>query len=369
MSKAASQAYLAAWAAFLLIAACRPAPQGPAIIGYAVGAFGDQAVRVARDEITATQRAGAPAIVIVYDSAAPSDSPEEEILRAQRFVALRGLVAVVGPGGSRAALAVAPVYNDAGVPHIPPTSTSRLIAQAGRWTFALAPNDSVEGAFIARFVAERMGARRIALFYQNDEYGSGIRDGVRAALDARGVEVLYESPVDTTADFTSRVEVALTAGRPDVVVSGARWIETATIARLFARTGTVRVVAADGALVPDLGSRAGRAGDSIYIATFWSAEAGDSLSRAFVERYRRLVGQEPNGSAALNHDAMMMIVQAVREVGADRGAIRNWLLSLGRERPPYHGITGPIGFGLVAPGRLVMVRLAGGRPTLVADAR
>jgi hypothetical protein len=40
----------------------------------------------------------------------------------------------------------------------------------------------------------------------------------------------------------------------------------------------------------------------------------------------------------------MLLAEAVKTVGTDRGRIREYLLSLGRTRPPFHGLTGPIDF-------------------------
>lgn len=340
----------------VVLAACRRPDS--ATIGYSVGAFGTNAVRVARDEIDSTRRPGDPAITIRFDSLASSDAPEVAIPEARHFVRVPDLVAVVGPGGSRIALAVAPVYNDARVPHIPPTATSRLIARAGPWTFPLAPDDSVEGAFIARFVTDSLRAGRVQLFYQNDEYGEGLESGVVAALAARGAAPLYDAPVDATTDFDAAAGAALVHGRPDVVICAARSEETAGIARAFRRRGVaVAVVAGDGALTARLGPLAGPTADSLYVASFWTPAAGDPASRAFVARFRRVLGRTPNGPEALNHDAIMLIVAAVREVGPDRAAIRRWLLSLGRTRPAWPGVTGPVAFGVPEPGRLIMLRL------------
>ncbi|HWP69937.1 MAG TPA: hypothetical protein VNM36_02510, partial [Gemmatimonadaceae bacterium] len=47
---------------------------------------------------------------------------------------------------------------------------------------------------------------------------------------------------------------------------------------------------------------------------------------------------------ALQYDAFMLLAAAVRDVGPDRMAIRNWLESLGRTRQPWIGVTGPIAF-------------------------
>src|SRR5207245_5907500 len=74
-----------------------------------------------------------------------------------------GRVGVVGHGSSRRSLVASSVYNEAGIPQITPTSTSRLLHAVGPWTFMLAPDDSAEGAFMAAFAAERLGARRVSI--------------------------------------------------------------------------------------------------------------------------------------------------------------------------------------------------------------
>jgi len=337
-----------------------------AVIGHAFPSGGAASVAVARDEIATWSRG--PTIEIVYDSVGTLDLADLEVERALRLVAVPGLVGVVGHGGSRASLAAAPVYNDAGIPHVVPTSTSRLLAHAGPWTFALAPDDSVEGVFIADFVADRLGARRVLLFYVNDEYGQGLREGVRAELARRGLAVVDEMPVDPRSDFPTLVEAALLHGAPDAVVVAARWEETGRIARyLAARVPGVPVVAGDGAMrLPALLQHAGPAISSICVATFWLPGSPDSVSQAFAERFRRLNATEPTGPDAMTHDALLLMAHAVREVGPDRGAIARYLQALGRTRPAYRGVTGRITFLPDRAAGFVMARFEGGRAVRVA---
>jgi branched-chain amino acid transport system substrate-binding protein len=324
---------------------------------------GSPSVAVARDQV-ATWPAARPEIRFAFDTVVAGEPADVEIERAQRLAATPGVVGVVGHAGSRGSVAAAPIYNEAGIPHLVPTSTSRLLRRAGRWTFVLAPDDSTEGAFIAEFVVAVLEARRVSVFYNNDEYGEGLRDGVRAHLLPRGVTLLNEVPFSPASDVALLADAALRRGRPDVVISAGRWRETALLTRVMAeRVPGVKVVAGDGAMyLPSLADTAGPALSALYVVDFWTADAGDEASNAFVERYRRVTGSQPLGPQAMSHDALMLLAHAVREVGADRTKIAHYLESLGRERPPYPGITGPIAFG---PGRrpnLVMTRVVEGRP-------
>ena len=347
--------------AALAVAGCHSQARSVAI-GFAFTYHLQTAIAVAREEI-ALRKGQGPRISIVYDSAVAGDPADVEVRRAERLAAVPGIVAVVGHSGSRASLAAAPVYNEAGIVQITPNSTSRLLDSAGPWTFNLAPDDSVEGVFIAAFVAERLRASRVTIYYENDEYGTGLRDGAVAALGQRGVAVLDRVPGDHTSDFRTLVAASLTRGVPDVVVVAGRQLETGSIARVMREQGVPRaVVAGDGALVlPLLTRAAGPAADSLYAVAFWMPDAPDSLSRAFVERYRRAAGELPQSADAMSHDALMLIADAVRAVGPRPAAIRQYLRELGGTRPPYEGVTGRIAFGPLARPRLVMAHLVGGR--------
>lgn len=313
-----------------------------------------------RDELARNPVPGVD-IDLVYDSVVVGDSPEIEVHRAERMSEIPDLVAVVGHGGSRGTLAAAPVYNEARIPQIVPTSTSRLLHDAGPWTFVLAPNDSVEGALLARFAVQGLHAKRISMFYLNDEYGVGLRDGAMLELERMGQQLVDQVPLGSDNDLETLVAASFTRGIPDVLLVAARDEPTGEIARLaVARNPALRVVAGDGALVqPDIARSAGPAGDSIYVAAFWSPDPGSTRDQAYVAQYRAVAGVTPLASATMTRDALMLVVQAIREVGPDRRKIRDWLERLGNQHPPFDGITGAITFRTEARPRLRIVRLQG----------
>ncbi len=347
--------------ALLLVAACGPQPPRHVVIGYAFPGSGQGVVRAAREEIARHPVPGYT-IDVVYDSAVLGDPPDVEAHRAERFAAIPDLVAVVGHGGSRGSLAAAPVYNAARIPQIVPTSTSRLLTGIGPWTFVLSPNDSVEGALLARFAVRGLQARRATIFYVNDEYGVGLRDGALLELERLGTQVVDQVPLGLVNDLPTLLDASFLRGHPDVLIVAHRQGVTGTIARLAQeRIPGMRVLAGDGALaLPLLPDNAGPAADSIYVAAFWYPDSTDARDQAFVESYREATGVTPLASATMSWDAIMLLVQAIREVGADRAAIRRWLERLGVERPAFEGITGAITFRPDAPPRLGIVRLRHG---------
>jgi branched-chain amino acid transport system substrate-binding protein len=361
----------AGWAAglcFLVVlpgaAGCHSSSSASVVIGYALPYRSNSVLPVVRAEVGRWADSGRVTIRFAMDSARSEDAPDVEVKRAEQMAAMPGIVGVVGHSSSRGSLVAAPVYNEARIVQITATSTSRLLRTVGPWTFNLAPDDSAEGAFIGGFVQEWLRARRVSLFFVNDEYGRGLRDGVVAELQRRGVGLTDQIAMDIQSDFPTLVAASLARGKPDAVVVAGRQRETGSIARLLRENGVPRaVVGGDGALVlPVLPEVAGSAADSIYVVAFWLPGDTSSQSRAFVAEYGRLVGAVPQPADAMTYDALLLLATAVRTVGPKPEAVRRYLEELGRGWPPYAGVTGPIRFAGASRPRLLMTRLRSGQP-------
>jgi branched-chain amino acid transport system substrate-binding protein len=292
-------------------------------------------------------------------------------------VKLPNLVGVVGHGDSRASLMTAPIYNESHIPQIVPTGTSLLLKEAGQWTFMIAPDDVAEGAFIGDFVVGHLHARSATIFYQLDEYGRGLRDGVLKSFASRGVRIIDQvafdwlhNPVSVIPefDFPSLVAASLRRGKPDVVVIAGRSREAGEIVRLLhEQTPETRFVCADGVQAEPLFlDGAEFALNLCYLVAFWHHELNDEVSRAYVERFRRFHGRVPFAGEAMTHDAIMVLARAAREVGPNRSAIRKYLTELGATRPAYQGVTGRISFAKDRPARLLMIQVRNGVPVPVA---
>jgi branched-chain amino acid transport system substrate-binding protein len=264
------------------------------------------------------------------------------------------VVAVVGHPGSRDAILGAAVYNARGIPQVVPNATSGRLGHMGPWTFTLVPSDSIEGAFIAHYALDSLRANRVSVLYLGDEYGIGLRDGVRGALLRRGTDVVDDAmlpaegcymPADQPV-FEAIIDAALRRARPDVVVVTSGTAVGWCVANLIHQEAPgAWILFGDGmdgarrvppALVNIVHNR-------VRGVAFWTP-GNDSANRAFVDRVQNAVNRPPDASNALQYDAYMLLAAAVREVGADRDEIRRWLESLGRTREPWPGLTGPIAF-------------------------
>jgi branched-chain amino acid transport system substrate-binding protein len=363
------------WSAALALGVLGCGPHPPGAIGFAYG-IPDSAslVTVLRAELSqardprAPQLATLPAGII---QRSPPGLPAGAVEVAAWIVKVPGIVGAVGPADSRASLLAAPIYAEAGVPQIVPNSTSRLLRDAGPWTFTLSPDDSLEGAFIGAFIVDSLAARSATIFYDEDEYGVGLRDGVQHELDRRGRTVLAALSIRDVCSGTADASIALgvpAAAPPSVVVVATRAADAICIARrVLVRLPRMRFVAGDGVeFNAAYRQEAGAVAQAFYTVAFWDPAAPGESASTFRDRFRSVVGRDPLPTDALIYDAVMVLAEAARRNGGRRAAMRDYLRSLGRSIPPYQGVTGPImlgGAGLVATARpMVMLRAAAAAP-------
>jgi len=350
------------------MAACKQ-PTGAAVIGYAFPRDAQRAALVAASGLPTDTTRGSIRIVGDWDSGGTESTVE--IARAHRLVALPRVMGVVGHAASRGTLITAPIYMEAGIPLLVPTATSSRLWEVGEWIFPMAPNDSVEAAFLGQVAVEGLGATRIAVYFVNTVYGTGIRSAFRRWLAERGRKPVDEVPYVTGADLETLVEASLKRSHPDLALLVGRQAEVAQLAALlYERDPAIRLLAADGAFdqVSTLEETAGPAADSLYLTTFWVPDTTVPAQRDFVRRYRLESGRAPTPFEAMRFDALMVLAQAIQEVGPDRARIRDWLESLGGSRPAYQGVTGEVTFRRGARRNLFLVRLRDGVPVPTPEA-
>lgn len=343
-------------AAAALSAGCRGASE-PVRIGLEIAGRFEPVIALATDSVNAAGGIRGRRVEVVRDTVTGGtwDEAGGDVLRAQSIVA-QGAVAVVGHSGSSGSLQAALVYNRAGIVQVVPTGTSRRLTSAGPWTFQLPPNDSVEGLFIAEFVREHLRARSAVVFYLSDEYGIGLRDGVRGALAGTEVRVLDEVRCDLRSDFGALVDAVVRRGVPDVVIVAGRGEDTGAIARRLRERGIrAPVVAGDGAHDPELVSVGEPATEGVYVVTFWLPGAGDGATQRLEAAVRDGLGREPIAADVMVYDALRLLVAVMREVGPRPEAVRDHLRQFGATRPRFRGLTGEIGFAADGgPPRLIM---------------
>lgn len=328
-----------------LLSACRSGPPIVPVVGVAYPPWAAGFVQVAESTLREEWDDSMVPRFLLDPEQLP-ERVERTVEWTQQLLQAPGLRVVVGPSNSSAALAVAPMMNAAGIPQIIPNATSRRLDQAGPWVFRLVGNDSVEGAFLVRQILARPGLRRVLVLYANDEYGQGLRAGVREELARNGLTPTAELPVAQESDFELLFRNEFAQRRPDVIVGAFRNPELVRGSAALRRIGSrAPLFVGDGAFGPlVLFEALGPLPFEVFGATVWFLADADSVGQAYIRRFQRILGRLPRAEDAMIHDALILAATAIRNGQGEPRQMRPWLLSLGVSRESFPGATGPIDF-------------------------
>jgi branched-chain amino acid transport system substrate-binding protein len=130
-----------------------------------------------------------------------------------------GVFAFVSGVGTAPGLAVMDYLIEKNIPWINPSTGSTYWAYPPKKTvFAVYPNYPDEGNILASYAVDDLGKKRVAMLYQNDDYGLGGVVGVKNALQKRNLSLVAEVPVEPTEkDLKSHI-ARLKSANPDVVI-------------------------------------------------------------------------------------------------------------------------------------------------------
>ncbi|HEJ84160.1 MAG TPA: ABC transporter substrate-binding protein [Desulfobacteraceae bacterium] len=122
--------------------------------------------------------------------------------------------------GSATGMAVKKYLHNKGVPWVGPAAGSTHWAYPPtKYLFGVYPLYIDEAAILIKYAVETLKKKRIAIFYQNDDYGKEGLYGARAAIESLGMELVAEvsvEPLDT--DLSSHC-IKLKEANPDCILN------------------------------------------------------------------------------------------------------------------------------------------------------
>lgn len=250
------------------------------------------------------------------------------------------VLAVAGPTISATTAAVAPLADQSKLVTIAPAATSDSI-ETGNYLFRTCFKDSYQGEVAARFVAENLKVKKVAVLYgTGDPYSSGVGEAFAKAAEKLGLEVV-DKESSSSADDTE-----YSAQLQKIQASGA---ELLYAPYYYSVAGPyiipqARSVGFEGYVMgPDGYDGLKLTGDKsqynkTYYTTHYSADDNTNTKvQDFIKSYKSKNNAEPNTFAALGYDTIYMIKQAIEKAGenATREDVRNAVAGM-----TFDGVTG-----------------------------
>jgi branched-chain amino acid transport system substrate-binding protein len=232
---------------------------------------------------------------------------------AQKYVADQKVVAVIGPATSGAVASTSQTYFAAGVPHISPSATRTSLTkgtprEGTPGFFRVVPGDFIQGPSDARFMVEKLNAKKVVIIDFQEPYSVGLADAAQAVLRARNVDVVRLSTSVRTTDFSSLVTRTPsdadfvffpTQQPPDAQTFGQQLIEQGKRAKVFG---------GDGANSPAQFKLAGA-----FVSNFAPDISGIATSRAIVNGWKAdNPGDELESFGPPTYGAVQVALRAIK---------------------------------------------------------
>jgi branched-chain amino acid transport system substrate-binding protein len=282
--------------------------------------------------------------------------PKEAVNTANKFASDKSIVAVIGHFNSSATLAAAPIYNKNKVVEISPSSSSPKVTDAGEYTFRVITTDAFQAQYVADWTKEE-GFKKVAIVYEQTDFGVGLSDVYSKAAKENGIKVVANEAyvAGQTKDFAS-ILTKIKEKQPELLFIGGLYNEAALIAKQAKQLGVhVKFIGVDSLYSDALVKLGGDAVEGTMLIGFFNPNSENEKTKEFVQAYKKAYGEEPGTYAAYTFDATSIILEAIKQKGADRESIKEYLTTL----KGYKGATGvhdfdPNGDVLKEPEKLVV---------------
>lgn len=292
---------------------------------------------------------------------ATTPAAADAVLDEAERLARLGVAAVVGHSNSSASLTASQVYNRAGIVQLAPTTTASVYERAGPYSFRLVPSDRQQARLLVRAALRYGDGAPVAVLYENDAYGYGLYRDLRRAADTLGLRVAVAGGYlagEPGPDLQALLDAVLRI-RPRVLLWLGRPVPLDSLMPKLRAAG-VLVLGPDALDNPAVHENRDGTFDGVVFVRLLDAAVHARASAVLAGR----VDLAPLGAEGLlTYDAVGVISAAVSAGAREGSEIRSYLYSLGRTRPPYQGIAGPIQFddgrALQRPWQLARVTPAG----------
>ncbi len=315
-------------------------------------------IQLAVDEIN--EKGGVNGKKLVLVTKDTRSSPEQAQTVAKELATQDKVAVAIGSVESGQSIKAAPVFQEAGIPMVSPSSTNPEVTKQGDCIFRVCYLDDFQGASCAAFAYKDLEFRKAAIiFAQDDDYSKGLADFFRKSFTALGGTIVEEAAFQGKASEFKDQVTKIAAANPDVIFAPVYYGSIGLIARDFRKQGVkAPLLGGDGWESPQLIQLAGETLEGCYFGYHYDPEDSDPKVQGYLKAYKAKFNTEPNSLSALGYDAVYTVVKAIELGGGDTSAqIKDGLTKI----KDFHGVTGTysIDSGRNAQKAITMLKIGG----------
>ena len=253
----------------------------------------------------------------------------------------QNVLGVIGHLNSGQTLAAMEIYKDLPIVVITPTASEVSLTQRGyRNFFRVNANDTAQARVDADFLVNTLGARRVAVVYNDDPYGQGLGQLIASELQSLGATVVTNIQVAVEQSTFPDEIPQIVAAQPDAVFYGGYEVETPYLRLELVEAGlTVPFLASDGAFLAATIDEAGSAAEGIYVSAFGPRPAA-AVDQTWIKEYQTVEHRNPDTYSINGYSALQVLAQGVREAKSfDAAQVADAIRSLSQIETPMGALS------------------------------
>ncbi|WP_438348066.1 ABC transporter substrate-binding protein [Paenibacillus sp. FA6] len=275
--------------------------------------------------------------IVIQDDKGDSN---EAVNVANKLVSDKSILAVVGHFNSSATLATAPVYNKNKIVQISPSSSAPGVTDAGEYTFRVITTDAFQADYLADWSKE-LGYGKVALIYEQSDFGLGLLDVYQKSAPDNNINIVAAEAYNPGDKDFSTILTKIKDKQPEAIFIGGFYNEAALIAQQAQKLNLdVDFIGVDSLYSEALFELGGDSVEGLKLIGFFYPGGDNEAATKFADDYQATYNSKPDTYAAYSYVATSVVIEAIKEKGADRESIKTYLESL----KDYKGATGVLSF-------------------------
>lgn len=293
-------------------------PYTGSVAGYGVAVR--NAVELAFKEINASGGILGKTVEATYmdDKADPT-----EAANAYNKLVSDGVKAIIGPVTSGVTAGVAALAAEDNMLILTPTATADTVTEGYDSVFRTCYRDSYQGEMAAKFAAENLKVKKVAVLYaSSDAYSTGLRDAFAGAAQGYGLDVVAEESTSAmdAVDFNTQLTSIQSKGAEMIfvpfyydtvgpyIVPQARGVGfTGVLMGTDGWDGTIGTMVEDHSLY-----------NNTYFTNHYAQDDPSEIVQNYVKNFTQAYGTDYlNAFAALGYDGAYMLKAAIEKAGSD----------------------------------------------------